>query len=1676
MKKNAIFFSFIFVFLNFQLLVQNIQAQTRSVEVINPGTLYEQLATNRPDTITDLAVSGLINAKDFKIIRDSLSSLKHLDLGGAYIQNYSGKDGTYTDGSTYYMYYANEIPVYAFYNSVTKKANDILVSIILPRGLNSLNSYCFAYCSALDTLYLSRYISQLNASSAFVYCSANIVVDPDNSFSSSRDGVLFDKDENILIHYPTQKKGKYQFPSSVTTLGELSFSGCSEMDSLELSSKIISIQNLAFINCKNLRSIRTKVLPEHFSLGGMVFYGVDKDSCILTVPHGTASIYQSSPQWSDFKQIRESDHGLTASKSSLNLNYMEGVNNDIVVWSDKSWRIHSNQTWVEVIDSIGLGDKNISLRFKANPESVTRKATLTLSADGYEDFVVQLVQAGKPLTVQNTAGNLFNEVSNTVLANTVSLILTGEMDARDFRTIRTYMTKLEYLDLSGVHILTYTGTDGTVNSNLTYPENGVPKSAFDRGFSGNNLLKHVLFPGNLSSIGASAFNYCVKLDTVVIPSTVHLIEGYAFSNCLGINSFNLMVNSPDSITVGSYPFSAVPLSNITLTIPYGTLTAYSTAKFWKDFSKIMENSDYLVTGSTKFIISESGQDSVILDINSNLDWELSTPQDWIHLKVSTGSGKSTLYFSVDGNSIYTNRTGYIRIKNPKTGYRFISIVQIARQRILATTAGRLEYDLTSEEKNTTINLKLTGVIDARDFLIMRDKMPNLNKLDLSQINIAAYSGTVDPQTGIWIDYPKNEIPQYAFKDFKNPLSLILPETASSIGIFAFNGATGLKEIVLPGSVTKILNYAFSNNPNLKSIELSHNLENIGFRSFYKCSGIKYISIPDNVKYIEGYAFSDCNLLDSIQFGKGLISIGSSAFLDCTSLKNIQLPSGMQILDSYGFSGCISLESIQLPGNIQLLANSAFSGCKALTSIDISSSLKMLGDLSFAGCSSLNSVKLPASMKAIGVGCFTNCTSLVSITLPDSLTKISGTLFSGCSKLESVHVPLRLDTIDMKAFNNCKSLKEIDIRNTVSFINYAAFSGCSSLEKVTLPDHFKSVGYYMFANCSSLKEFRVKDSVTYISSNAFDHCTSLKKLTLGLSVNQIDDFAFSNCTSLDSIIVLNYQPVVLSTNTRAFQGIDTTKCILYVPYGSRSMYASSNIWKNFKNIVEDPRGVSIDKTQIKLSNTDESRDSVLVSSNGNWTAKCNQTWINLTPSASFGSGTFVITAEKNNSSQIRYATVSVIPETGTIKTVLISQKGMLKSMSITKGKLADLIPEDELGRIDSLKLSGILDATDFKTIRDKMFHLEYLDLSDATIGSYWGTDGTYTDQYTISYPQSTVPQCAFYNPTTNSASTLLQTILLPKNCAMLGQNAFSKLNVHKLSLPENLRTISDYAFQDCLISDSIVLPSSVSYIGNSAFDNCSNLKKINIPFNVTFLGTYTFNRCSSLTDIDFASGTTSIPNFFANNCISLKKIEMPAEIKSIGINAFANCTRLNAVKFSDKVETISSEAFLNCNSIDFLRLPASLINIRPGAFVCPAMKTLYINRTIPPVLDAMTEYFMVNKDSCILYVPLGTKTVYENANEWKEFKNILEFDMTGLHNLQKIQLKLYPNPCNEEILISGSSHGTVLIYSLEGRKLMEETFISGETSEPIRLNRLNSGTYLYRVISEKENSEGILIKK
>ena len=190
----------------------------------------------------------------------------------------------------------------------------------------------------------------------------------------------------------------------------------------------------------------------------------------------------------------------------------------------------------------------------------------------------------------------------------------------------------------------------------------------------------------------------------------------------------------------------------------------------------------------------------------------------------------------------------------------------------------------------------------------------------------------------------------------------------------------------------------------------------------------------------------------------------------------------------------------------------------------------------------------------------------------------------------------------------------------------------------------------------------------------------------------------------------------------------------------------------------------------------------------------------------------------------------------------------------------------------------------------------------------------------------------------------------------------------VTIPNSVTSIGGSAFWGCSSLTSIIIPNSVTRIGSNAFCCCTGIAKFIIPNGVANIEPGTFDGCTGLADITIPNNVVSIGNYAFNGCISLTTVVIPNSVTSIGEGTFEGCTGITAVTIPNSVTSMGDYAFYGCSSLVSVTIES------------PTPVTIY-------------DETFTNHANAILYVPIGSKSAYQTADFWKEFKEIIEKDMT-----------------------------------------------------------------------------------
>jgi hypothetical protein len=131
-----------------------------------------------------------------------------------------------------------------------------LTNVVVPDLTVSIGDDAFLGCYNLSSVNISASVTNIGAY-AFNACAnlTNIAVATDNSFYSSLNGVLFDKNMTTLVTFPGGKPGNYTIPDTVTNINEYAFYECSALASVTIPACVSNIGDNNFIQCYTLTNI-----------------------------------------------------------------------------------------------------------------------------------------------------------------------------------------------------------------------------------------------------------------------------------------------------------------------------------------------------------------------------------------------------------------------------------------------------------------------------------------------------------------------------------------------------------------------------------------------------------------------------------------------------------------------------------------------------------------------------------------------------------------------------------------------------------------------------------------------------------------------------------------------------------------------------------------------------------------------------------------------------------------------------------------------------------------------------------------------------------------------------------------------------------------------------------------------------------------------------------------------------------------------------------------------------------------------------------------------------------------------------------------------------------------------------------------------------------------------------
>ena len=924
------------------------------------------------------------------------------------------------------------------------------------------------------------------------------------------------------------------------------------------------------------------------------------------------------------------------------------------------------------------------------------------------------------------------------------------------------------------------------------------------------------------------------------------------------------------------------------------------------------------------------------------------------------------------------------------------------------------------------------------------------------------------------------IRSYAFEGLTNLTSVTIPSSVTSIGQYAFAYCTGLTSVkVYKESPLSISSYTFTNRANATLYVPA------GSKAAYEAANYwKEFKEIVEMAPVSAISFSDSNVKDICVAnwdtnGDGELSEDEAATVtnlgtmfkgnsSITSFNELQYFTGLTSIGEKAFYNCSSLISVTIPENVTSIGDDAFNGCSVLASINIPSSVNSIGARAFTGCSSMSSIHITdlsawcnisfssdaSNPLNYGHHLFLNGEEITDLVIPSGISLLKSYAFCG-GYFSSVTIPssclftntkcvfayshigsitinqyLASETFIQAQIGNLVIAPEVTSGGTHAFYkttidnleipyssvtlgysygsNYALFDGCT-INKATVNRRISSSSSDSstmppFYNYCTIKELHVGpntwynadnlcgrvtiddlyfDGITDISANAFYSTRSgnnnIHNIHLSEEISSIGSYAFYNsCSSLNSVVAEMPSPPVIDSNT--FNSRYTrSNATLYVLEGSKAAYEAAEYWQDFiiVEMASSTASVVTAPTPKELTYTGSAQELVTPGEASGGTMQYSLDGTNFSPDIPTGTdvGEYtvyykVVGDADHSDTEPTTVSVTILPSSPAITFADANVKALCVANWDTNGD--GELSEAEAAAVTTLGevFKGNADITSF----DELQYFTGL----TEIGSHAFAD-----------------------------CTSLTSVSLPSTAHKIQEWAFSNTAFTTFVIPDYIEEVATHSFYSCKQLTGIYVGTGLSTIGWKAFATCPVLSQIVVSDNNTNFDSRNESNCIIETETN-----TLI--------VGCKNTSIPSTVTNIATVAFEGCWNLTEITLPNGLVEIGELAFSWCYSLTSITIPASVTSIGSNAFEnCGGLNSVTVENESPVAIDENT---FSNRTNATLYVPSGSKAVYETADYWKEFKEIVGLvnivtnsDMEGTDDVCFFSRENYPE--NEEIVPS-----------------------------------------------------------
>ena len=560
-----------------------------------------------------------------------------------------------------------------------------------------------------------------------------------------------------------------------------------------------------------------------------------------------------------------------------------------------------------------------------------------------------------------------------------------------------------------------------------------------------------------------------------------------------------------------------------------------------------------------------------------------------------------------------------------------------------------------------------------------------------------------------------------------------------------------------------------------------------------------------------------------------------------------------------------------------------------------------------------------------------------------------------------------------------------------------FRNCISLKNLEV--NCENVKNWWFSNIKSLENIVIGDYVKKVEANTFKNNTNLRTLKLGEGLENIGSYAFAGCSNLENSIIIPQNVIFLGEG--AFYDCNSiSRIILNDKIEKLYKYTFENctsaeelyIGKGVKHIESD---AFLNCSSLKSIVVPENVETI----DYNAFNKCaNVTLLDIDMKEVGGWGSCLKGVKK----------VFLRDNVEVVKDYAFNGNGMLEEITFNK----------------TIKSIGYMSFNKCSALTS--LHLESDSLTDVYDNAFANCSSlkeVYISSPAANIRTSTFEGCdsiiSVYVDTKNvsklfNGKNSIENVILGDRVEEINNDAFANCgNLSSVVWGKSIVSIGNYAFAGCRnIPGNLNLPKTLVSLGNNAFASCKSITAVSIPQEIETIGKSAFYACSNLVNVYIPEGIEELPDDLFAYCKSLKEIEIPNSVRVIN-SAFNNCDSLKKVTIGSGIEALNMYAFNYCNSIEDIYV----LNPTPAYLSDYVFDGVYSNAR--------------------LYIPVGSSESYKAASRWKNFKNIIEMDMTSIDDIEDIGSNMNKGLYNVYYDMNGRvvTNPQNGIYILNGKKVL-----------------------------------------